>query len=162
MSPYRWHAWENRRPGGGINGPYARTNMRQPDGTFRYVKMHELITGCKGIDHRDGDPLNNQDDNLRKATKAENNHNRKPNVGGSSPYKGVSWNTRAQRWRAQIRCAGVHYNLGFFTDEADAARVYDAKAHELHGEFAWLNFPDDPAPPARGIFRSIGRSSGPY
>ncbi len=35
------------------------------------------------------------------------------------------------------------YFLGFFDDEIEAARARDRKAYELHGKFAYLNFPED-------------------
>lgn len=31
------------------------------------------------------------------------------------------------------------YKLGYFTDEVEAAKAYNAKAKELSGEFVWLN-----------------------
>jgi len=34
---------------------------------------------------------------------------------------------------------GNAYNLGTFSNEEEAAKVYNAKAIELHGEFANLN-----------------------
>lgn len=36
---------------------------------------------------------------------------------------------------------GKHNWIGVFDSEEDAARAYDAKAKELWGEFAYLNFP---------------------
>lgn len=33
-------------------------------------------------------------------------------------------------------------NLGTYKSIEEAARVYDIKAKELFGEFAWLNFPE--------------------
>ena len=35
------------------------------------------------------------------------------------------------------------YYLGLFDDEVEAAKARDRKAYELHGEFAYLNFPED-------------------
>ena len=32
-------------------------------------------------------------------------------------------------------------NIGYFNDEEEAGRAYDAKAKELYGEQARLNFP---------------------
>ena len=42
-----------------------------------------------------------------------------------------------------ISFKGVRIWLGSFLDEVEAARAYDAKAVELFGEFARLNFPDE-------------------
>ena len=46
---------------------------------------------------------------------------------------------------AQITVNGRVKNLGYYSDERDAARAYDAKAIELFGEFANINgiAPDD-------------------
>jgi hypothetical protein len=33
--------------------------------------------------------------------------------------------------------------LGYFDDEVEAARSYDAAAQRLHGEYAFLNFPEE-------------------
>jgi len=57
--------------------------------------------------------------------------------GCSSKYKGVSWEKRAQKWKAQFATAPRH--LGYFDSEADAARAYNDAATEHFGEFALLN-----------------------
>ena len=46
-------------------------------------------------------------------------------------------------WCAQIGKDGVTRNLGYHDKEEDAARAYDAKARELYGDAARLNYPDD-------------------
>ena len=61
---------------------------------------------------------------------------RKRKNAATSRYKGVSWHRPSRRWRAQIVCDGVHYSLGLYVREEDAAAAYDAKAKELFGEFA--------------------------
>jgi len=49
----------------------------------------------------------------------------------SSKYRGVSWDKRDNQWHACIRVAGKMENLGFFDDEAEAARAFDVRAAEL-------------------------------
>ena len=106
------------------------------------LKMHTLLTGWLYVDHRNGNTLDNQMHNLREATNAENARNQ-GSRGGTSPYKGVSWHPRTQKWQAQIMADSKNHFLGYFTDETDAARAYDAGALKWHGAFARLNFPPD-------------------
>lgn len=141
--PHRWWVQErdrgeDRRP----SGPYV---MGRVEGR-RIVSMHNfLMPGVARVDHKDGDGLNNQRrTNLREATAAQNGANsgkRLPLT--SSQFKGVSWISGKLRWHATIQVGGISYYLGRFTDEAEAARAYDAAAREHFGEFAWLNFPGE-------------------
>jgi hypothetical protein len=69
-----------------------------------------------------------------------------PTVGGqvrTSAYRGVSWLKKTGQWRAQIRHQGRDQYLGCFADEGDAAWAYDARARQLHGAAARLNFPGE-------------------
>lgn len=50
---------------------------------------------------------------------------------------------RAGGFSAKIRNSGKVIWLGRFDDPAKAARTYDEKARVLHGEFAFLNFPNE-------------------
>ena len=63
--------------------------------------------------------------------------------GGSSKYKGVSWSSQYQAWRACIMLDGKTKFLGRFWEEEDAAHAYDDAAREHFGEYAFLNFPDE-------------------
>jgi len=112
-----------------------------------HLYMHRLIAGAgpdESVDHWNGWGLDNQKHNLRIASRGQQQANR----GGqrnrrSSQYKGVTWDKGRGRWAAWIGVSGKHYNLGRFTDEAEAAKVYDAAATEAWGAFARLNFPVD-------------------
>jgi hypothetical protein len=95
------------------------------------------------VDHINHNGLDNRKANLRPATKSQNNIN-KPNIkrkGAHSKYRGVTLEKRINKWQAQIRAKGTHRVIGYFEDEIEAAKAYDAKARKYHGEFAVLNFP---------------------
>jgi hypothetical protein len=137
---------------------YARTKIPRPDGTWydttsgkrerrmSTVQLHRLITNApKGMvtDHINHNGLDNRKSNLRVCTNAENMRNQQSHKGSTSIYKGVCWDKAAGKWRAQIMFERKDIYIGCFTDEKEAARASDAKAKELHGEYAYLNFPDE-------------------
>ena len=57
-----------------------------------------------------------------------------------SKYIGVYF--RHGAWRARVKHKLVEYELGTFTSEREAARARDAKAVQLKGSKARLNFPN--------------------
>jgi hypothetical protein len=141
----RYH-WTCR---GGTN-PYAARIERG-----RIIWMHrEIMQTPPGLvcDHIDAVSLNNRRCNLRNCDRRQNSQNVPKRAHATSCYKGVSWDTRAGKWRAKIKSHGKAYELGLFVSEIEAALAYDRKARELFGPFARLNFPDEPekAPGPRG------------
>ena len=122
---------------------YAATCVRsKADGKWRQLRMHTVIMGAHGIDHRDGNGLNNSRSNLRIATQAQNCKNRsKTRAASSSPYKGVSWHKRIGKWQAYIMVNYQRQHLGSFDNPIEAAKAYDAAARAANGEFAKVNFP---------------------
>jgi AP2 domain len=105
------------------------------------VFMHQAIIGCKGIDHRNHNTLDNRRKNLLKATQSENSCNRRKRSDNTSGFKGVGFRKDCGKWVAAITVNRKRKFLGYFTDKKEAAKVYDNAAMELHGEFANLNFP---------------------
>lgn len=90
------------------------------------------------------DTLDLRKSNLKIASRQELTFHSRKRKGCSSQYKGVYWNKYAAKWRSLIARDGKRYHLGYFDDETDAARAYDAAAQEWLGELAYLNFPENP------------------
>jgi len=110
-----------------------------------YLSMHRVIMGLEKtdkrvIDHIFGETLDNRKSQLRICTIQQNSQNSRSSK-GMSKYKGVSWDKPRNKWKAQI-CPSFKTNtfIGRYDTEIEAARAYDTKAKELHGEFAYLNF----------------------
>ena len=131
--------WFIAKPGA---WPYAATHRL---GTRNGVDlMHRMLTGAQRgqyVDHINGNSLDNRMSNLRVCTNAENLRNMRPRNGGTSKFKGVYWNVRDKRWRAQIMHNYKKLNLGNYESEEEAGRAYDEAALRLFGQFARLNFP---------------------
>lgn len=117
----------------------------QVSGVFCY--MHRFILGCQTgeeADHRNHNTLDNRRCNLRKCTSAQNKWNIRIGASNSSGYKGVSWDKSKLKWSSKISLNDKTINLGRFERREDAAKAYDARAVELFGEFAHVNFPTVP------------------
>ena len=93
------------------------------------------------IDHKDGDGLNNQRNNIRVVTPSQNMQNaRKRCSNGGRPthssYKGVTWQGgRHNSWK----CMVGHIFIGYFDSETEAAQAYNKAALVHFGKFARLN-----------------------
>lgn len=126
------------------NGYACRTTRRTlPNGRRqrKEILLHRfLIDAPEGmdVDHKDGDGLNCQRDNLRIATRSQNAANSGCRKG---KYKGVSYRADRGTWRAEITINCVKRHLGTFRNEEDAAKRYDYEAYVAWGAFAHLNFP---------------------
>lgn len=138
LMQWKWYAKYNR------SGKtfYAIRGVKNDKGNMSHVYMHKVIMKCKEgefADHIDKCGWNNQKSNLRLCSRSENNTHRK--TWGTSKYNGVSWDSETGKWKAQIQKDKKTVRLGRHLNEIDAAKAYDRKAKELHGEFATLNFP---------------------
>lgn len=92
------------------------------------------------IDHINGKPSDNRIANLREANDSQNTVNRLKRKPTKTGYIGVQPAKSKSGWAAKIRCNGKLCHLGTFATAEEAARAYDAKAREVHGEFAVFNF----------------------
>jgi hypothetical protein len=107
-----------------------------------FFLMHRVIMDTELnmiVDHLNGNGLDNRRSNLRNCTHAENMRNRKINKKNRSGFKGVSYYTKGNKWRAMIKFNNLRIHIGFYIDPIDAARAYNEAAIKYHGEFANLN-----------------------
>ena len=108
------------------------------------------------VDHRDHNTLNDFIENLRAATRLQNNRNTSSHKNAASNYLGVSVANRNKfisddgsvgyrysYWQAQITIETKHLHLGYFKTEDDAAFAYNVAAAKYFGEFANLNIIDE-------------------
>lgn len=136
VAGYTWCLHAARPNGGTVD--YAIAYVPGTGHRGQLILMHVLLMGQAGVDHRDGNGLNNTRSNLRLATRAQNAANSRPR-GGSSAYKGVCLTRWG--WQAYITADKRRIHLGYYTDEVAAAMVYDHAARQAYGAFARLNFP---------------------
>ena len=140
VSAHSWCANVHRRKDGTIKRVYAfrRDRKRRVQYLHRFL-LHVRAVSAQ-VDHRDGNGLNNQRYNLRRATQRQNSANQGPRhplaQGG---LKGVTWNKTNRKWIAQISPNRKNTYLGSFYEKLDAAYAYNVAALKLFGKFARLN-----------------------
>lgn len=88
------------------------------------------------VDHKDRNGLNNTRDNLRIATKSQNNMNKGLQENNSSGYKGVSYHLRTNKWQAYIKVNNKNICLGYYENIEDAISIRLTAEFEYFGEFA--------------------------
>ncbi len=123
---------------------YLRVSIKN-----RMIYMHRIIaeaflpnyTEKLEVDHINGDKSDNRLCNLRMVTTAENSRafKRKSN-GKPSKYKGVCWYKAYSNWMVNIKINQKPIFVGYYKDEIEAAKAYDAKAIELGFDVQALNF----------------------
>lgn len=122
LNQWRWHVHLNHR-----RYPYAERRRRKADGPGpSHIPMHRVILDAPTfleVDHRDGNGLNNQRENLRLATRSLNERNKHRQKALAS---GLPMGVRADRlhFRAQIWRGGRYIHLGMFSTSEAAHAAY--------------------------------------
>lgn len=138
LNQWKWNAHRGANTFYATRGVWIKERKKMKE-----VAMHRVILGLTDskihVDHKDHNGLNNQKENIRRATPSQNCANIKPKEGKTSKFLGVSKRTDNGKWKAEIRKNNIGYRLGTFNNEVDAAKAYNEAAKKLHGEFANLN-----------------------
>lgn len=126
-----------------------KERVKGEENKWKIFRMHRVIMGCDDpelvVDHINGDKLDNREENLRIATRSENNRNVKKTWESSSRYKGVTYAAGAEKpWIAQIGYGKERIYLGAYYHEREAASIYNLAAKKLFGQFADVNDLSEP------------------
>jgi hypothetical protein len=90
----------------------------------RWCYLHREVMGLerddpRRVDHINRDTLDNRRANLRLATTAQNAQNQ-GSRGGSSRYRGVTWDKAREKWMASAMLGGKRHTIGRFDSEDEA------------------------------------------
>lgn len=118
------------------NGYIYISFMRKRYLAHRLIFLYHHGYLPKILDHIDGNPLNNNIENLRPATYAQNLANMKTPKTNTSGVKGVCFDKSRNKWAAEIKCNGVKYRIGRFNTLEEARKAVRMKREQLHKEFA--------------------------
>jgi hypothetical protein len=134
----RWNTRFAGKVAGHLSGGYRliRTDGRQYKAHRLIWLFHfgEIPKGCE-LDHINCVRSDNRFSNLRLATRTQNQQNIPTQANNSSGYKGISFDKKCGKWRAQIRCNGKNKHLGYFSTREAGAAAYATAALEAHGAF---------------------------
>ncbi len=126
------------KPAGSIH----QTGYRHITWNSKVQKAHRLIFMLHHgympaeIDHINGDRSDNRIENLRPATRSENQCNRGAISSNTSGYPGVSWHKKSKAWVVRLMKNGKSHAIGYFKD-LELAGLVSAEARSLyHGNFA--------------------------
>jgi hypothetical protein len=91
------------------------------------------------VDHKLHNLLDNRKSQLRGCSHEQNCMNKHTQSNNISGYKGVSWFSQRNNWRARITYKNKTIYVGYYNTKEEAAEAYNQKAKELFGEFALTN-----------------------
>ena len=138
----------------GVTHPNKQSLMDKPAGSihktgYRHItwmgkvhKAHRLIFMLHHgylppeVDHINGDRQDNRLENLRPATRSQNQCNRGILASNTSGYPGVSWHKHSKAWLVRVMKDGKSKIIGYFKD-LELAGLVSAEARSLyHGSYA--------------------------
>ena len=126
---------------GQVAGSTHKTGYRHITWMNRIHKAHRLIFMLhygylpKEIDHINADRSDNRIENLREATRSENQYN-KATQKNLSGHRGVSWHKKTKKWSIRVVKEGKTISCGYCDDLELAVLVAEEARAKYYGEFA--------------------------
>ncbi len=99
--------------------------------------MHHGGWPTHDVDHKNRDSLDDRIDNLRPATRSQNNANSRIYSNNTSGFKGVKWSKKYEKWEAGIKVNRKSIYLGMFDNLREACEARAKASKELHGEYSY-------------------------
>lgn len=102
--------------------------------------MHRVIMQVEDdllVDHINHDTLDNRKCNLRKCTRSQNYMNEGLRYNNTSGVRGVSYDSKHNRWLAQIRAKDVGYACESYKTFEEAVKARKRLEEEYFGEFVY-------------------------
>ena len=140
LSRFLWYAHEEPKNSGKFRALRNICIGEKWTVIYMHVAIAKRINLQGEIDHRNTNTLDNRIENLRSATKSQNQANRGPPKNNKTGFKGVSWDKRSSKYRAVIGVNGKLLHCGYFDHPEEAAMAYDLAATKYFGKFARTNF----------------------
>jgi hypothetical protein len=125
--------WSLSSSGHAYRRQYIRLGVNKY--TAKIIWMHRLINKTPDdliTDHLNQKKLDNRKSNLRNANKSLNSINRGMQSNNKSGFKGVYWDTWAQKWRAEIILNYKNFRLGRFSKIEDAVEARQKAELKYH------------------------------
>ena len=157
LNAFKWSAGRNGRM------LYAIRHVHRDDYGRTTVGMHRIVLARKlgrslakgeDTDHINGNSLDNRRENLRGATRSQNNRNCHRHIANpSSRFLGVSWSKPSEKWRVEIKIGGKRVYLGSYQSEIEAAIAREEYIKERPDLCARSNFnhPQNQEPRQAGL-----------
>jgi hypothetical protein len=126
---------------------YSSTYIISTDNNGKdIILMHQLISGYKSPDHKNRIRFDNRKENLRYATRDQNNYNNSIYRNNKTGIIGVCWDKKSNSWISQIGYNYKNIRLGFFDDFNIAVKNRLKAEQKYFGEFA----------PQKHLFKEYG------
>jgi hypothetical protein len=123
-------------------GSIHKTGYRHVTWLGKIHKVHRLIFLLEygylppEVDHINGDRQDNRIENLRAATRSENQCNRPALANNTSGYPGVTWHKKSKAWCVRVMKNGKTVVQQYFKD-LELAGLFAVEARSLyHGAYA--------------------------
>ena len=139
VRPYKWYAVKRRK------GYWACAHSLLPDGTKKNISLHRLLLEPDEdhvVDHINMNPLDNRRENIRIASRSQNQMNRRVSSNNTTGYKGVSIDSRSGKFIASISVNCKFIRLGTFQTAEEAAKAYAEASRKYHGEYGRTHLDD--------------------